>query len=290
MCLFSNQPFGNPSFGPNSTPSRYCLHPWTLSHVSISPFPSHWRQLVLKQTSLWRKCKTPSLNSASAGLQPTLELLIFKKKRMRPEAVSIRCTKAFHHPSSIRNIYIISTFADTLPETKIAPAKKLSQMEMFSFMEGKSFSMNTGLCLFESSTSANVPNQILPCAPWWWWSYSVAWRSPMWESHQNQRPPFWRVDVSWIRCEVKTGETTDKHVGDSETNPSVTSRGKHAEIQDGYMQVTRFYSYVCWSKNQLFRKENVKLLNPVLGGKQRSLLLYPATTTRVFLLQRWLYC
>ena len=77
---------------------------------------------------------------------------------MRPEAVSIRCTKAFHHPSSIRNIYIISTFADTLPETKIAPAKKLSQMEMFSFMEGKSFSMNTGLCLFESSTSANVPN------------------------------------------------------------------------------------------------------------------------------------
>lgn len=104
--------------------------------------------------------------------------------------------------------------------------------------------------------------QILPCAPWWWWSYSVAWRSPMWESHQNQRPPFWRVDVSWICCEVKTGETTDKHVGDRGTNPSVTSRGRHAEIQDGYMQATRGYLYVCWSKNQLFRKKKSQTSEP----------------------------
>lgn len=54
------------------------------------------------------------------------------------------------------------------------------------------------------------------------------------------------------------------------------------------MAICKLHVVICMSaevKINCFGKKKVKLLNPVLGGKQRFL-LYPATTTRVFLLQR----
>ena len=53
------------------------------------------------------------------------------------------------------------------------------------------------------------------------------------------------------------------------------------------MAICKLHVVICMSaevKINCFGKK-IKLLNPVLGGKQRFLLLYPATTTRVFLLQ-----